>query len=74
VQAELAEELRGNSADPALVNPAAGDFTSTEAGPLVDRGVPMPGNSDAVPDGLSDIGAVERIPRTDAIFANGFDP
>ncbi|HVV97916.1 MAG TPA: hypothetical protein VHC92_12310, partial [Rhodanobacteraceae bacterium] len=62
------------SADPALANAAAGDFTPTAASPLVDRGVPIPGISDAVPDGLPDIGAVERIPRTDAIFANGFDP
>jgi parallel beta-helix repeat protein len=74
VQSELGEELHGISADPALANAAAGDFTPTAASPLVDRGVPIPGISDTVPDGLPDIGAVERIPRTDAIFANGFDP
>ncbi|HEX5122758.1 MAG TPA: right-handed parallel beta-helix repeat-containing protein [Rhodanobacteraceae bacterium] len=73
VQTDLGEELHGISADPALANPAGGDFTPNAGSPLLNRAVPIPGINDAEPDGLPDIGAVERIERSDAIFANGFD-
>jgi parallel beta-helix repeat protein len=73
VQADLGEEMHGISADPDLSNPAGGDFTPNAASPLVNRGIPIPGISDTVPDGAPDIGAVERIERGDAIFADGFD-
>ncbi|HJT97836.1 MAG TPA: hypothetical protein VJ696_05930, partial [Rhodanobacteraceae bacterium] len=73
VQAKLGQELHGISADPALANPAGGDFTPNAGSPLLDRGVPIPGVSDAEPDGQPDIGAVERIEQGDAIFADGFD-
>jgi parallel beta-helix repeat protein len=73
VQTDLNEELHGISADPALANPAGGDFTPNAASPLVNRGIPIAGISDTVPDGQPDIGAVERIERTDDIFASGFN-
>ena len=73
VQTDLGEELHGISADPALANPAGGDFTPNAGSALLNRGVPIPGINDFEPDGQPDIGAVERIERSDAIFANGFD-
>jgi hypothetical protein len=73
VQTGLNEELHGISADPMLANPAGGDFTPSAGSPLLNRAVPIPGISDEEPDGLPDIGAVERIERTDAIFFDAFD-
>jgi len=73
VQTGLNEELHGISADPMLANPAGGDFTPSAGSPLLNRAVPIPGISDQEPDGLPDIGAVERIERTDAIFFDAFD-
>ena len=73
VQSDLGEEIHGISADPALANPAGGDFTPNAGSPLLNRGIPIAGISDTVPDGQPDIGAVERIERGDAIFANGFN-
>jgi hypothetical protein len=73
VQTQLGEELDGISADPALANPAGGDFTPNAGSPLLNRGVAIAGINDDEPDGQPDIGAVERIERSDAIFANGFD-
>ena len=74
VQSDLGEELNGISADPQLANPAGGDFTPGAGSPLVNRGIPILGINDTEPDGQPDIGAVERIVRSDEIFANGFDP
>ena len=73
MQSDLGEEIHGISADPALANPAGGDFTPNAGSPLLNRGIPIAGISDTVPDGQPDIGAVERIERGDAIFANGFN-
>jgi hypothetical protein len=73
VQSDLNEELNGISADPMLANPAGGDFTPGAGSPLLNRAVPIPGISDQEPDGQPDIGAVERIERGDAIFADGFE-
>ncbi|HKE46998.1 MAG TPA: right-handed parallel beta-helix repeat-containing protein [Rhodanobacteraceae bacterium] len=73
VQNALGQEPHGISADPALADPAGGDFMPLAGSALIDRAVPIPGISDDVPDGLPDIGAVERIERGDAIFANGFE-
>jgi len=73
VQTDLNEEMHGISADPSLANPAGGDFTPNAGSPLINAAVPIPGISDQEPDGQPDIGAVERIERTDDIFANGFN-
>jgi parallel beta-helix repeat protein len=72
-QAALGIEPNGISADPMLTNPAGGDFTPSATSPLVDRGTPIAGIDDDIADGRPDIGAVERVVRGDAIFANGFD-
>jgi parallel beta-helix repeat protein len=74
VQSGLGEEMSGISADPALANPGGGDFTPTASSPLINRGVAIPGINDATADGQPDIGAVERVERTDLVFKNGFDP
>lgn len=73
VQTDLGQELNGISADPSLANPAGGDFTPNAGSPLLNRAIPIAGINDQEPDGQPDIGAVERIERSDEIFANGFD-
>ena len=73
LQNGVQQEMNGISADPALTNPAGGDFTPLAGSPLIDRGVVIPGINDTVRDGLPDIGAVERVDLPDSIFANGFD-
>jgi len=65
--------MHGLSADPALADPAGGNFTPLAGSPLIDRGVVIPGINDATADGSPDIGAVERIDLPDSIFANDFD-
>ena len=71
VQNSLGQELHGISADPLLTDPAHGDFTPEPGSELIDNGVVIPGINDATPDGLPDIGAIERL--SDEIFADGFD-
>ena len=71
VQSELGQEQHGISADPALANPAAGDFTPLPGSALINQGLVIPGINEATPDGRPDIGAVERL--SDEIFADGFD-
>ena len=73
LQNGVGQELHGVSGDPTLANPAAGDFTPLAGSALIDRGVVIPGIDDTTPDGLPDIGAVERIVRADPIFADGFE-
>ncbi len=73
LQNGVGEEMHGFSADPALADPAGGDFTPLAGSALIDRGVVIPGINDTTRDGFPDIGAVERVDLPDSIFANGFD-
>lgn len=73
VQNALGQELHGISADPALTDPANGNFMPLAGSALIDRGAPIPGINDATADGHPDIGAVERIVLPDEIYSDGFD-
>ncbi len=63
------QEPTGISAHPALVAPAAGDFTPQPASPLVGAAVALPGINDSSIGDPPDIGAVERS----VLFIDGFD-
>jgi hypothetical protein len=69
LRAGTGQEAAGIQAAPALVAPAAGDFTPTAGSPLVDAGIALPGLNDSAIGDPPDLGAVERS----FLFADGFE-
>ncbi len=69
LQAGTGQEPTGISGAPALVAPAAGDFTPSPSSPLVGAAVGLAGINDGGAGDLPDIGAVERS----FLFADDFE-
>jgi hypothetical protein len=56
------QEANGFNADPAFVDPAAGDYTLGGTSVLIDAGVPLPGINDGFLGAAPDLGAFEAVP------------
>jgi hypothetical protein len=58
-------ECNGHESDPALSNPASGDFTLRSSSPNIDRGIAIPGINDTFSGSAPDIGAFEQASAVD---------
>jgi hypothetical protein len=57
--AATGQEAHGISQDPGFVAPSTGDFTPAAGGPLIDRGLYLPGINDGYRGAAPDLGAIE---------------